>query len=259
MTPFQLKITEIRKIYIEKYMEIHVFRMFNMQTEFFFERGNSKMIEQIFESINSKTFNYKEFLTLNSEINNQKKSYKTINLESAYKLYFQIFEEYLSEIIYACLFHFPKLMNTGTGETKNEIPFEKIFDEQSTIDDIKDFLITHRVKKIIQSNNITEILSKMETILSCKFKFNEKDLDFLFLTSLNRNILTHNNGIVNEVYLNLLSKRKIESALNKGDNIINLIETNILNDAKNQMKISEIIYDVIKKDSIRLEKHHEKL
>src|SRR5690606_16916304 len=120
-------------------------------------------------------------------------------------------------LLYICFETYPKFMNKE--EPKNEIPFYKIYDETSTIADIKDFMITYRVKKIMQSNNIIESILKFEKLFGFKFNIDKVLLDNLFVTAMNRNLLTHNNGIVNDIYLNQLKGRNVPTNLIKGDKL----------------------------------------
>lgn len=144
-------------------------------------------------------------------------------------------------------------------DSKNDIPYDKIFNDDSSIEDIKDFMVTFRVKKIIQSNNIIEIITKIEKLFNLNFELSNEQLDMLFLTSLNRNLLTHNNGIVNQVYLHQLKLRSLTSPLKKGDDIFDVISSIEFPDIYNMFEIAKIISKKLESDENRLVKHHESM
>jgi len=252
--------TDISRIYDEYFAKSIVivdYRVYNLYSNLFIENLDQQTIKTVLSKINDDQINFLHFEKTKKRISSQTKSYKAINFEIVYKLHFQVFEEYLSEVIYACFKNFPWFMNLF--DTKNEIPFEKIYEEASSIEEIKEFMITYRVKKIIQSNNIVDAISKIEKMFHFKFNIEERDLDKLFITAANRNILTHNNGIVNEIYIQQLRSRGITNALRKGEHVLKTIEGLYDVEIQNQGEIVKKIHEVILNDRVRLKKHHDSL
>ena len=146
------------------------------------------------------------------------------------------------------------------SDSKNEISLSKLFDNNYNINDVRDFIISQKVKKIIQSNNIIDTIKKIERIFSINFEITKESIDNLFVSSLNRNLLTHNNGIVNEIYLEQLIHKGINSGdLTKGDKIINTIIKSSFDDYENQSEIAEKIQKKFKTESVRMFNHHSKL
>lgn len=258
ITQFYKEASKIHLIYLRKSKEIINYNIYNIYTNIIIENLSITQIKKSLNKASKNGYNatYERFQDAKNE-NTQNSNYETINTELIYKLHFQAFEEFLAELLYFCFKEFPKFMNSV--DSKNDIPFDKIFNTGSSIDDIKDFMITFRVKKIIQSNNIVETINKIERAFKFQFNLSEKQLNDLYIASLNRNLLTHNNGIVNEVYLHQLKIRKLNSNLKKGDSIFELIKQNDINDSSNMINISETLMDIIQKDEIRLTKYHESL
>ncbi len=256
MSIFKKSILNIQKSYVVKRLEISNFQIRNLQTHLLIETIDiRKVISEIPEG--KIPFSYEEFEKVNNETKTQKRTYEKINNELVCKLHFQFFEECLAETIYSCFASFPKYLNNA--ENRNDIPYEKVFDQASTIDDIQDYVITDKVKKIVQSNNIVDVIAKMEKLFSFKFKITKVELDALYLSSLYRNILTHNNGIINEVFLTQLKLRKLNIKARKGDNILDNIRYIIVTNQKNQDIIVEKISEAIINDENRLIKHHDSL
>ncbi len=252
------KLIEIYCSHLNKSKEIHCFRIYNLFTSLIIEKIPEKRIEEILDNYDEPAAHYKIYLKILDEMNSHERKYESINAEVAYKLYFQNFEEFLSEMIYWCMYNFPKYIIND--DSKNEILLEKIFGESTSIDDIKDYVLSFRVKKIMQSNNIVESLSKFEKLFSFKFPIEKNQIEKLFQSALNRNILTHNAGKINEIYLAQLSSRKLTSNLKKGENIANEHILKIIDqDEENLSSIASIIFESIQNDIKRLESHHNNL
>ncbi|PIF61770.1 hypothetical protein [Flavobacterium sp. 11] len=256
MIPFAKQVSEIHLIYLKKTQEIVNYNIYNEYTNLIIGSLSVSEIKKAIEKSKNASATYRGFKN-SKDIITKKRAYETINHELIYKLHFQTFEEYLSNFLYLCFSKFPKFMNSV--DSKNDIPYDKIFNDDSSIEDIKDFMVTFRVKKIIQSNNIIEIITKIEKLFNLNFELSNEQLDMLFLTSLNRNLLTHNNGIVNQVYLHQLKLRSLTSPLKKGDDIFDVISSIEFPDIYNMFEIAKIISKKLESDENRLVKHHESM
>lgn len=252
---FQIGVAKIAKTYNIKRIEIVNYQIYNAYTNIIIDNLKENHIEESLLILNDNSINYESFIEIHETISNQSRSYEIINNDLVYKLNFQIFEEFLSELIYFSLDTFPGYLNSI--DKKNDLPYDHIFGNDSSIENIKDYIITAKVKSIVQSNNIIDILTKIERIFSMKFEISDLILDALFVSSMNRNIMTHNNGVVNDIYLGQLKYRGIKTTLSKGDAIFN--QLNISADQNNQEIIVQIISNIFDKEAERLVIHHSKL
>jgi len=249
---FKIEIIKIIKSYTTKCLQISNYRLYNAYTD---EIINNLKEDHLTEALKSNFNEIESFKSTREEMKNQSKSYTIINNDLVYKLHFQFFEEFLSEIVYFCLKTFPQFLYNV--DQKNDLPYDRIFDNNSSIESIQDYVISSKVKNIIQSNNIIDIILKIEKLFSIKFNISRETLDTLFISSANRNIMTHNNGIVNEVYLGLMKSRKIKTNLIKGNSIFQNLGQDL--GRNNQETIADIIVESFVRDSKRLIMHHNTL
>lgn len=249
-----LELNLIHKDFLEKTKEITNYYIYNQYLNYIVEKQEIGEIKILLNIKNQDTLNFDNFYK--SKVSMQGK-YDAINLDVIYKSNFQSFEEYLSEILYCCFFFFPKFMNKI--DLKHSIPLEKIFEDSISKEDIKDYLITFKVKTIIQSSNILEIISKIEKTFSLKFNLQSDELNMLYFNSLVRNLLTHNNGVINDVFINQLKLKKIPFMEFDKNSKIRLTTSTCLKHGTNQLEIADKIFDCIAGDVKRLCEYHKSL
>lgn len=132
--------------------------------------------------------------------------------------------------------------------------FDNIF-EDNDIESIRNSVIELRVKGIIQSNNVVNIFTKIKSIFGIDIKLKKEEMDFLMLFSLKRNLLVHNSGKVNSIFLSEVKRHKIECSLKINDDII-------IPDSKSDKLSSQIlpitkkIYEAVISDLPRLEAYN---
>jgi hypothetical protein len=174
----------------------------------------------------------KKYIDSDEKLENHYRNYDDFLNELTYKSYFQAFEEFLHdtfEILYTLYPNFLK-------KDKLELDFSSVF-EQEEIGTIRSKIIGKKVKSIIQSNNIKVILHKFKTIFGFEIKLKKKNLDRIYIASKIRNILTHNNGIVNEIFIADMEAENLKSDYENGDNITK----NLYDEIK---KIDNLLVDV---------------
>lgn len=174
--------------------------------------------------------------------------------EFIYRNYFQIYEEFIASQLYILFKYYPKFIKKDNENI--QVLYSSIFDNDS-VEEIKNNIIEKKIKELIQSNNIINILKKFKSIFGIDIKLEVEESDFLTIFSLKRNLLTHNNGRVNTIYLNELKKLNIETNLSLNDYVFtNNSEKKVLD---NLLKISEKIRKSIIKNENQLNKYHEKI
>jgi hypothetical protein len=91
--------------------------------------------------------------------------------------------------------------------------------KESDIESLKRKIIEKKVKSIIQSNNIKKIINKFAYVFDIDITIAKEDIDSLFLASRIRNVLSHNNGKINSMFLSDLNKENIQTNYNLNDRI----------------------------------------
>lgn len=193
--------------------------------------------------------NIRNFEFLKKKLKKNNREYLTINDELTYKAYYQMFEEFISESFQILFLNFPIFLKKDNHQF--ELDFESIF-LSTEIEVIQNHIIEKKVKSIIQSNNIINSLKKYKSTFGLDIKFDERNLKQLFFASMNRNILTHNSGIVNTIYLQELKNQKIESDYKIGDSIYPLLYKHVSSLSKVVNIISEQIYNKISTSFLQL-------
>lgn len=187
-----------------------------------------------------------------NELNKIDKNILDFQNELSYKSYYQIFEEYINGIFTVLFIHFPKFLRNE----KFDLEFDLIF-EQENIQMIRDKIIEKRVKKYIQSNNILEILKKFESIFGIDISLNKIDRDKLFLASKIRNILTHNNGIINDIFLDEIMLKNISTKYKLNESIFPSLNKELEQIEDDLIGIIIKIHDQIIKKLIQLKNYHD--
>lgn len=177
---------------------------------------------------------------------------KIVTREFVYRNYYQIYEEFISSLLIYLYKTFPNFLKK---ENENvSLHFDNIF-EDNDIESIRNSVIELRVKGIIQSNNVVNIFTKIKSIFGIDIKLKKEEMDFLMLFSLKRNLLVHNNGKVNSIFLSEVKRHKIECSLKIKDDII-------IPDSKSDKLSSQIlpitkkIYEAVISDLPRLEAYN---
>ena len=211
-----------------------------------FDRTNKKTIDKKYiEYLN-------DFKSSTNQLEKGNKDIRDFQNELSYKAYYQIFEEYMSEVFKTLLNHFPKFLR----REKFDLEFDLIF-EQENIDLLRKKIIEKRAKKYIQSNNILEIIQKFKSVFGIQISLNKKEKDKLFVASRIRNILTHNSGIVNDIFLDELRIHNISTKLKLGESIYPSLEKELELIEDEMEKIIQKIHKQIFKKIDQIQKYYD--
>lgn len=139
------------------------------------------------------------------------KSYESILLEKVFTDEYRFFEELIHDVFYVLYENFPKLL---VGQLNQEIKMQ--FSEIYLTPDIHDFhqsfkttFIEKRIMKDIQGNHIVNILGKFKSKFGVNFIISSDEKQQIYRLAQIRNIITHNDGVINNVYLESLRGFKI--------------------------------------------------
>ena len=133
------------------------------------------------------------------------KIYEEILNEKIYIDAYRIFEEFIYQLIKSMLLLMPKFLVNKQGKNKMQIQYDEIF-ENDNIELCRERIIERTAKEIIQNSNINDIMDWIGKRFGIQISLSDKNIKSLFVISKRRNILIHNNGIVNGIYLNDLKQ-----------------------------------------------------
>ncbi len=139
------------------------------------------------------------------------KEYNNFFDEIIFKSYYQSFEELISELFQTLLYAYPIFLKKDND--KIEIEYDLIFNHDD-IDYTRRRIVEKRARKYIQSNNIIITLSKFKTVFGEDIELSKDELKILFIGSRIRNILTHNNGIINHDFIEDVKEYSNKYAVN---------------------------------------------
>lgn len=165
-------------------------------------------------------------------------------------------EKFLSECFFTIYFCFPKFL----GESKT-IPITELFID-GDIELCKRHIIEQEVKSLIQSNNIIKTLENFDKkfdIKNIKPLSDGEDAKALLEIAWVRNIIIHNNGRINQVYIydvnKILGSSKYHFSI--GDSVLEKID-DVVDDIKRiSGKICEDLENLLLNDFVRLKNYHD--
>lgn len=144
---------------------------------------------------------------------------------------YQYFELYISSLFQKLYTAFPAFLVDFHDEKYNNISIE--------IDSEVEKHIENNTQSIMRAN-IWKIINKFKNVFGMNINnIQEEDMKSLYVISQNRNLLIHNDGFVNNQYLDNLRERDIGSQYLLGDRL-NIVENEEINQER------EIIYKILK-------------
>ncbi|RED42766.1 hypothetical protein DFQ10_108173 [Winogradskyella eximia] len=169
---------------------------------------------------------------------------------------YQIFEEFCYQNLLSLYLKLPTFLK----KEEINVTFKDLF-MQDDINVIRQNIIEKKIKSIIQGSNIYAIIKKFKTIFGIDINIEKKLIDKLFIISLKRNLLVHNKGIVNSIYLNEIERFNLKSKLILGDYILKDINSfSDLNETNNLIdNIIDSISETMLSDIPRLIKYNDNL
>jgi hypothetical protein len=151
------------------------------------------------------------------------KSFTDILYEKNYVDMYQHFEEFMLNTFYILYKHFPKFIVNRTKDYKIYLDYADLF-EVKDVTIGQDRCIYRLANNIVQRNNIFDIKKKYSNVFSININLTYKQLSEIYTISNNRNMIVHNNGKINNIYLSNLKKYNITSKYSENDIITKNIE-----------------------------------
>ena len=147
----------------------------------------------------------------NTTLRNMGKTYQNIIFEKIFTDGYRVFEEYLHGIFSALFNCYPHyLLGADNAKEKIEAPFDTIF-ILSDLEACKAIVIENKVKSYLQSETIKKVLKKFSDFFKLKIEISDRDMELCQRISLIRNVITHNNGKINAIYMQGVKAHKIQN------------------------------------------------
>jgi len=160
--------------------------------------------------------------------------------EKSYIDMYNSFEAFISKC-FCCVYYFFPYFLVDSKDKRVTVHFDDIFNN-TDIEICKTRIIEQKVKDIIQSSTIRNAVEKLSTY-GAKIPLLKSDLDTITLISNNRHILIHNNGVVNNIYIQNLLKEQITPLYAIEEDISEKLSEVITPHSKHLEKIGKSIFE----------------
>jgi hypothetical protein len=168
-------------------------------------------------------------------------SMRKVNAGMVYKLYYQNFEELLSNFICSIYLVYPKFIEKENDYNQFEI--ESI--NNITTANIRKIINDKKVNELIQSDNINVILKKVKIVFGLDLPISEEEIKLIMFFSMNRNLLNTNNGIINSLFLAEVKRFNLISDYELDENISSTLEKLTVKIQVSIPKIASKIYEFL--------------
>ncbi|TGL75988.1 hypothetical protein [Leptospira yasudae] len=215
--------------------------LFSNASELPYSNEQSKSAVQIFKT------KYQDF---HLDTKRHKKSFELLMTEKAFVDLFQAFEICLLGITKLLFRNYPKSLDTRSEDSnKISVSFSEIFEQETTFQ-VKENIIERKSRSIIESTDYKEINRQIQNLFGFEFFSEESVKDRLFIGKQLRNVIVHNDGIVDERFMNKMKGLRFESNYQLFQNISEGLEREIENFNKLiQQTVQEIRNNVLKRQS----------
>ncbi len=215
----KLELNKINRTFIKKHnillrYQYHIFTLLKIEKKL----KEQNTLPEMLKSISLTKINLDENIKI---LEKEKRTIEKVSRTITYTTFYQNFEEFIHSFLICFFSRIPVFLNKESNQISIEI--ELVFSKQN-IEEFRTELIEKKVKEIIQSNSIYKLIKKIEKIFGIDFEFTSENIRNLITFSQNRNILIHNSGIINSIYLNELNRYNIKTDYNLGYNLIDSIE-----------------------------------
>lgn len=197
------------------------------------------LIDDVFKYLNRNKIDYEKSRKKLIKVD---KSMRKVNAGMVYKLYYQNFEELLSNLIYSIYLIYPKFLEKENDFDQFEM--DSLY-SKTTVENIRKIITEKKVNEFIQSNNIITILKKFKTIFGVDLPLSEDEIKLILFFSMNRNILSQNNGIINSLYLSEVKRLDLINEYQLDENISSKVEKLTVKIQATIPKIASKVYEFL--------------
>ena len=181
------------------------------------------------------------------------KTYLNLIGEQIYIGSFQNLETFIADSLTSIFSYFPKFLSRK--EKTINVPIEAIATSEN-IEELQRKIAAQKVKSLLQANNIYKLIEEIEKILKMKFAISEGLKQTVFLVSRCRNLLIHNRGKVNFIFLSETERAGITVELEENDSLAEFVFENLEKHMQSCAKFQKDFQASLLGDIRRLEHYH---
>ena len=164
------------------------------------------------------------------------------------------FESFVAGLNEILLFAFPRFLITPPDTAVAGTQFEDLFEAESLLA-ARRSVVRRRVKTLIQADNLLEVIEKSQRRFGVDLKISKTSRLALLELLAARNVLVHNAGVVNEIYMALMKRNEISTTYRVGDRVT--LENTYVDDARALTKqVAGAIFDAIKGSLTQIARYH---
>jgi len=235
---FKAQISENQNNFDKKKELIDLFRLHKEISEKAFELINTSQNHNLLLLSNA----YKR---VNQELKSRNKTYEQLHNEKVLVDIYSAFEKLLYDHLHTLYSLFPKICFT---EDRLPIRFTDIFLSES-LESSREYIIAETIKGLIQSNTIDKtieiILEKIQIKKKEQNILNEDDKKNLLRFSKIRNLIIHNEALMNKIVLEEFKKLSIVHSYTENQSISENLDDDISQMQELFKKVSEKITDTL--------------
>jgi hypothetical protein len=225
--------------------QVHLL-MANVSVRIFKLESPMPLVEDVFGE------DYSEF---RDTFNEHRENHHKVLYERLFIDNYQSFEVFLSDLFKALFYAFPRFLTPDVSNQEiGNIMYGDVFKADSILR-LRAALIERKVKSVFQANNVAAAIVKLERTFNIDFKIPKNDVESLLEIAFDRNILVHNNGVVNDIYVSGLNKLRILPKYKIGEKVI--VESKRVTESSKFLRhISSEMVEVIVDKIHQISKHY---
>jgi hypothetical protein len=179
--------------------QVHLL-MNNVAVRVFKDEKPISLAEELFQG---------DYAKFRDRFNEHREDHERVLYEKIFVDNYQSFEIFLSDLFKALYYSFPRFLTPDViNQDIGNIVYSDVFKSDSILR-LRAAIIERKVKGIFQANNIAAALTRLEKTFDIELKIPKKDVEALLEIAFDRNILVHNNGVVNDIYVSGLNRLRI--------------------------------------------------
>ena len=168
---------------------------------------------------------------------------------------YQAFEAFISDCLVAFFYLFPRFISDNQDGIPNATIALADLVECKSLIALKKLTAERKARTLIQSTSLMELLQKFSKRFGFEFSLSKSELHDLVHCVATRNILIHNDGLVNDAYKNLMRKYSLELRF-QPDQRIEISDEYLKDSRRAQLNLAERLTDCISQNAKQVVAYH---
>jgi hypothetical protein len=132
----------------------------------------------------------------------------------------QAFESFVSSCLTALFFLFPRFVAEGQESVPTAVAAISDLIESKSLTELKKLVAERKARGMVQSLSLMDLIQRFSKRFGFEFSLSVDELNSLARCVAARNILIHNDGLINDAYRNLMKKYHLSIEQRIGDRFI---------------------------------------